>query len=1527
MPISRYHIRSEYSLADPELYRRPEYDVPESLLEGVSMAGLVGFLRQLGDLAQFAAEIFHDLHEEVIATTERGQSLVSRVQQLEAEVPAIEKAFLSQTYHSSFFTNGGIDWHPNLRSEENLVTRGDLPRFIMDSYEECRGPPRLFLLDKFDVAGAGACLKRYTDPSFFKVDSSCSGIASVEVCREEKQKKGGCPSNSETPVAVSSHAKLHQLFLEERIENAHSDPARLVKLKKKQLNGSAVEAKTGISYMEKILEVPSPDHKVVRETSTTPLHVKLMSDDTSETGIKILEISSITPVKRSLRKESTSPRSRLRQGLQHGSSQNAPELELKPYSEMEREMNGDVMKVHEQISPGVTDEMSSNHPMVPDETEMEVDEQKKMEYSLDGYRSDDVTSEVDYMDALAIIDSDLEADDDFIPKKSLLNVQQVTDLKGREEHQLQARFSDSQSFGYSSTSDEISSFKLDRNREHAEVPSQLSDSQSTGSSYASDDISSLRRERNDKHAQLQAQFSDSHSIGNSSTSEIEDIPSNQLPQTVELQKTSCGTFVMHDDALVQGEGISDYNQVSAGSCVMDSGLSDLQPPSPLSLPTETQMDETPSGPVELHLRLEDGEDIKCLVESTVAIPDALSLVQDHSCPVASSDVNSLNNLDVRAPYVHSNAMLQVSNDLNLAREDECGDHSEVNVFLAESPNEHSSEVSVNEDIGSQGEGPICSSLEVDLNSANGEDIKSEDGITATEFNSEDLSHVVEASPLSSFTQELCDDFTFRNPPDEPHSTEVLRMIHGHGISGSTCSVDLVEDGVHVEHPSSTSQDNHEMVHDMFTIKVQSEDQAVSALPSVDNDETDISSPSRDLPNLHECFPGSSDSHKMEIKLNEVEWSKTSIDLNAEKRENQLKPSLDILSSPMNDLTELEESFDTLADPRQKEMDVDEAVVRESLAELPTQAVVSEPEITSADVRSNLNTSVPCDPSDSVICNNIQYSSLKEKIQYSSYINDMKMVPVCSDLVSTDEENEESYTSEMFQPQQMQISNQLERERISLAASEFASEIHPDEPSSCDYSSKGPDPEINPTKHVMDPFKPLISELFPKAAKINLEEAPPLPPLPPMQWIMGKAQQASIFSQREEIEETQTTFQPIQPVKPDEKSRFGLPTSERETLVYQNPFLPIMGVESNKHQRFPGFSTGVSEHPVAVPLQFPVMVNEANGQHDYISLERSQIQNPFSTLPMVSTGWPPHGYVLASDREMVQNSNPFFPIPPADCAVSGGDISPHVKSTQSPSQSMEEASLEVKKDGPGEPAEGAVSGGDPISPQEKPTQSPSQSMEETSLEVKKDIHGELHLVQPAECVVSGDDPISPYQRPAQSPSQLMEVTSLEVKTVQHLSGNIEREQDPSISHVPQPSIEIEQPNHRPVPSEGEMVLSLEKSAQTPEFDNEMANGEPKNKLPRPRNPLIEAFDKSKLRKVTDRVRPHLAPKEDERDSLLEQIRTKSFNLKPAVTTRIRPSIQGPRTNLRVAAMLEKANAIRQALAGSDEDDDADTWSDC
>ncbi|CAM0877287.1 unnamed protein product [Alopecurus aequalis] len=184
----RYQVRNEYGLADPDLYAPEEKDDPEALLEGVAMAGLVGVLRQLGDLAEFAAEIFHDLHEDVMASAARGHGLMLRLQQLEAEFPAVEKAIVAQTDHSNYLHDDGIEWHANLQLNQNLITIGDMPRFILDSYEECRGPPHLFTLDKFDVAGAGASLKRYSDPSFFKMGQT-SDMLETDYLREKNPRK------------------------------------------------------------------------------------------------------------------------------------------------------------------------------------------------------------------------------------------------------------------------------------------------------------------------------------------------------------------------------------------------------------------------------------------------------------------------------------------------------------------------------------------------------------------------------------------------------------------------------------------------------------------------------------------------------------------------------------------------------------------------------------------------------------------------------------------------------------------------------------------------------------------------------------------------------------------------------------------------------------------------------------------------------------------------------------------------------------------------------------------------------------------------------------------------------------------------------------------------------------------------------------------------------------------------------------------------------------------------------------------
>jgi hypothetical protein len=48
---------------------------------------------------RFAADIFHDLHEQVISTSARGRKVMTRVKNIEAALPSLEKAIRGQTSH------------------------------------------------------------------------------------------------------------------------------------------------------------------------------------------------------------------------------------------------------------------------------------------------------------------------------------------------------------------------------------------------------------------------------------------------------------------------------------------------------------------------------------------------------------------------------------------------------------------------------------------------------------------------------------------------------------------------------------------------------------------------------------------------------------------------------------------------------------------------------------------------------------------------------------------------------------------------------------------------------------------------------------------------------------------------------------------------------------------------------------------------------------------------------------------------------------------------------------------------------------------------------------------------------------------------------------------------------------------------------------------------------------------------------------------------------------------------------------
>lgn len=401
MPTVRYLIRNEYGLSDSDLYQLADKDDPEAVLEGVAMAGLVGVLRQLGDLAEFAAKIFHDLHEEVTSTGARGHGLMLRVQQLEAEFPSIEKGLLVQSSHSQFAYNDGMDWHTNLRTDQNLITQGDMPRFVLDSYEESRGPPRLFMLDKFDVAGAGACLKRYSDPSFFKVDYASTGKMEEEMHMEIKHTKIKKKAHWKKGESIESFlAPLINSNLQPDQVSAKV-PFRRVKLKCRKLLDSDIASKK--SYMEQFLEACSTEEKVWPQNFASHPPEIIKTIDSAQFipqayGTIVKNINDSSTVRKI--NLSQSPKRKEKTVDNDSKFMNQPEIESKgnlKYYAIEDEYSSDETKksVIENIQASINKSLANSNSS-PDH-----------EYG----EPDDIGSDLEnYVDALNTIESEVERD-------------------------------------------------------------------------------------------------------------------------------------------------------------------------------------------------------------------------------------------------------------------------------------------------------------------------------------------------------------------------------------------------------------------------------------------------------------------------------------------------------------------------------------------------------------------------------------------------------------------------------------------------------------------------------------------------------------------------------------------------------------------------------------------------------------------------------------------------------------------------------------------------------------------------------------------------------------------------------------------------------------------------------------------------------------------------------------------------------------------------------------------------------------
>lgn len=261
--------------------------------------------------------------------------------------------------------------------------------------------------------------------------------------------------------------RLHQLFLEERIENGTSTVSHCEKLKRR-LNGFPFNSKSGKSYMEKILSSPSPDHKVLHDMIVDSPQLKLATVDHRDSASQRFEV--LSPYReRGGRKRST-PSSPDREGaVQNHPTHESDEFPV--YDEI-----CELPSSHPSIA---TNGLSSALNKVTGERVVAVDAESNGG-RLIGYESEDMSSEIDnFVDAPLTMESEMDRDSELRMKRDDTSpIQMESLIMDTYEEPLHSRSSDSQSIGDSTMSDvgnnsstkEISSFSSDSPSVSAETP-------------------------------------------------------------------------------------------------------------------------------------------------------------------------------------------------------------------------------------------------------------------------------------------------------------------------------------------------------------------------------------------------------------------------------------------------------------------------------------------------------------------------------------------------------------------------------------------------------------------------------------------------------------------------------------------------------------------------------------------------------------------------------------------------------------------------------------------------------------------------------------------------------------------------------------------------------------------------------------------------------------------------------------------------------------------------------------------------
>ncbi|KAL2343292.1 hypothetical protein Fmac_004577 [Flemingia macrophylla] len=417
MPLVRLQVRNEFGLGQPELYRETNREDPKAVLDGVAVAGLVGILRQLGDLADFAAEVFHGLQEQVMTTASRSHRLMVRVQNIEAALPALEKAALAQTSHIHLAYTAGCEWHPRIKPARNHFIYNDLPQFIMDSYEECRDPPRMHLLDKFDTGGPGSCFRRYSDPTFFKrisADLDESYTEKTEKARKSRKgkKRRSLRRNGEILKGEQMHSSSGRMQNISSTINGRTSSLRTAStidmaMKDREHYSNSFDSKSGAGYIECVfhpsnsMQSDEPDYKEpssprLTQKTDTLQSVSPYKDDSILHNLLEKQVGSSSSVVTWDEKEEI-----VESKSDICDRDKAPERLVEKH-DSNMHVNGAVTLTN----------IDYNHILVKEESNLKL--------VSDRVQTDDIDSEPDnYEDALNTIESESENDIDYITKREV----------------------------------------------------------------------------------------------------------------------------------------------------------------------------------------------------------------------------------------------------------------------------------------------------------------------------------------------------------------------------------------------------------------------------------------------------------------------------------------------------------------------------------------------------------------------------------------------------------------------------------------------------------------------------------------------------------------------------------------------------------------------------------------------------------------------------------------------------------------------------------------------------------------------------------------------------------------------------------------------------------------------------------------------------------------------------------------------------------------------------------------------------